>query len=301
MKKKLFWIQWVPMDWYKDTRKLSPLARAAWVDIIGLSFDENERGHYARTWEQAARELAMTQEETKLAITELISSKVAEGTICPDSFLIMSRRVMKEETVREKERIKKRNQRVPDLSPRRPKSVPSEKLEVKDKVKDRSTSTPLAVSQQKALAAPHSIHPCLIGLELYVADEKLKREIWKVDKAWMKAYPGVSLEAEIRSAHAWEMANPSRRKVNRIRFLNGWLSRSQDRGGNRAPAEKTITLRKEGGYIGHEGDPDKYANLAPPPLTQQEFDERMRRNNAENDRKKRDSAVPETAVGEHKA
>lgn len=50
---------------------------------------------------------------------------------------------------------------------------------------------------------------------------------------WREAYPAVDIVAEARRALAWVEANPSRRKTagGMQRFLNNWLSRSQDRGG----------------------------------------------------------------------
>ena len=75
-----------------------------------------------------------------------------------------------------------------------------------------------------APAAP----PDLSGLELYAADKRLC-EKWDVFKAAaLQAYPGVDLLAEVTKAHAWETANPTRRKRDRVRFLNQWLSRAQD-------------------------------------------------------------------------
>ena len=50
--------------------------------------------------------------------------------------------------------------------------------------------------------------------------------------AWKDAYPGVDVMAECRKAAAWEASNPKNRKVNKVRFLNGWLARAQDKGGH---------------------------------------------------------------------
>jgi len=45
---------------------------------------------------------------------------------------------------------------------------------------------------------------------------------------WKNAYPAVSVESELKKAAAWLMANPKNKKSNYSRFLNSWLSRSQD-------------------------------------------------------------------------
>jgi hypothetical protein len=46
--------------------------------------------------------------------------------------------------------------------------------------------------------------------------------------AWEKAYPALSLDAELSKAAAWVIANPKNKKSNYARFLTNWLSRSQD-------------------------------------------------------------------------
>lgn len=62
------------------------------------------------------------------------------------------------------------------------------------------------------------------GLEHYGIDQQT------FDK-WTNTYPGVDVMTELHKAEAWCDANPTRRKTKRgaKRFLNGWLSRSQDR------------------------------------------------------------------------
>ena len=69
----------------------------------------------------------------------------------------------------------------------------------------------------------------LFDLQLYRADPKLCK-LWPDFLVAAKAaYPGVDILAEVKKAHAWEVANPSNRKKMRTRFLASWLSRDQDR------------------------------------------------------------------------
>ena len=83
------------------------------------------------------------------------------------------------------------------------------------------------------LASPLSlpIPPELKGLELYEQDQRLLKAWPKLVVAMAKAYPGVNIPVEVAKAHAWEVANPQRRKVRRARFLTNWLGRAQDKGG----------------------------------------------------------------------
>lgn len=51
---------------------------------------------------------------------------------------------------------------------------------------------------------------------------------------WEHTYPAVNVEGELQKARAWCLANPSKRKTHRgmSKFLNGWLSRANDRPGS---------------------------------------------------------------------
>lgn len=52
---------------------------------------------------------------------------------------------------------------------------------------------------------------------------------------WKETYPAVDVEQELRKMAAWSHSNPTRRKTRRgvDRFINGWLSKEQDKGGSR--------------------------------------------------------------------
>ncbi len=57
---------------------------------------------------------------------------------------------------------------------------------------------------------------------------------------WSKIYPAVDIKQELRKMKGWLDANPTRRKTRRgvRRFVNNWLSRTQDQGGTRPNALK---------------------------------------------------------------
>jgi hypothetical protein len=59
-------------------------------------------------------------------------------------------------------------------------------------------------------------------------------------KSWAKAYPAAILEQELEKANDWLLGNPSRAvRKNWRKFLSGWLSRCQERGGtNRTPGNR---------------------------------------------------------------
>ncbi len=74
--------------------------------------------------------------------------------------------------------------------------------------------------------------PELKGLQLYEKDPVLRRQWPELMDAWKESFPGVDIAREIKKAHAWEVANPRRRKTSRgrPRYLYQWLERAQNRG-----------------------------------------------------------------------
>lgn len=63
---------------------------------------------------------------------------------------------------------------------------------------------------------------------------------------WTSLYPSVDVEQELRKMKGWLASNPSRRKTKRgiKSFVNNWLSREQDKGGNRK-AKVVVPHQKE--------------------------------------------------------
>ena len=69
--------------------------------------------------------------------------------------------------------------------------------------------------------------PCTSGDIYYIQQSEID--------TWTKAYPAVDVIQEIRKIYAWLQANPSKLKTLKgcSRFVNNWLSRTQNQGGNR--------------------------------------------------------------------
>lgn len=80
----------------------------------------------------------------------------------------------------------------------------------------------------------------LKGLELYEKNEKLLKRWEKLFPSWEDAYPNIDIPAEIKRAHAWELANPRNAKKDKARFLNNWFSRTYPNGsGNKEGGAET--------------------------------------------------------------
>jgi len=78
----------------------------------------------------------------------------------------------------------------------------------------------------RCVGAVPAIPPELKDLELYRTDENLLRRWPELYPAWKKAFPELDVLDQIRKAHTWELANPSRRKKDRPRYLTNWLNRA---------------------------------------------------------------------------
>jgi hypothetical protein len=79
----------------------------------------------------------------------------------------------------------------------------------------------------------HHVPDELKALSLFAANRKLCDRWHILLPDWKLAYPGVNVMAELHRAHSWEQCNPTRQKVDKVRFLNSWLARSQDQHGGR--------------------------------------------------------------------
>ena len=72
------------------------------------------------------------------------------------------------------------------------------------------------------------------GYEIILNDGTLYEISTEKLALWDKCYPAVDVDGEIRKIIAWCDANPTKRKTRKgvERFINGWLSREQDKGGS---------------------------------------------------------------------
>ncbi len=147
-------------------------------------------------------------------------------------------------------------------APVRPETVMAETVALAtdgDEEQDEETEPDAEVSLRKPKTArelapskdlPPPV-PEVVGLELYQDDPSLRRHLPDLLPAWKAAYPAVDVKREIAAAHAWEVANVDRRKTSRgrSRFLNRWLERCQNNGGEyrgrRSAPQKTRKQAEE--------------------------------------------------------
>jgi len=93
------------------------------------------------------------------------------------------------------------------------------------------------------------------NLQLYRVDKNLCKRFPELLPAWIDAYPGVDVLAEVKAAHAWELASPKNRKVDRPKFLTNWLKRQQDRPKGQGNADSRKNTRQI--TVDHSQYPDR--------------------------------------------
>lgn len=89
---------------------------------------------------------------------------------------------------------------------------------------------------------------------------------------WKETYPAVDIRPELKRIAAWLDSNPTKRKTRRgiERFINSWLSRTQDRGGTYANSNGQQNQQQEPAPQNYELPPeyqemyDKYLGKRPP-------------------------------------
>jgi len=89
---KLPFILFHPSDWLRDTGGLSPLAKAAWIDILCYAWNEPERGVFTRSREAFCSLLRIPAADFVSVISELAT--VASVTASNEKVTVMSRRMM---------------------------------------------------------------------------------------------------------------------------------------------------------------------------------------------------------------
>ena len=74
----------------------------------------------------------------------------------------------------------------------------------------------------------------LSGIKLPLVDKTMHDVPLSDIRIWEDAYPAVDIERELYKMIAWLNSNPTKRKTKRgvNRFINSWLSKVQDKGGN---------------------------------------------------------------------
>src|SRR5687768_9867751 len=106
---KMPFFQFYPLDWLRDTAKLSPEAKGYWIQILCYAWNEPFRGVYEREESAMCYELGIDLIRLEDLLDELklvadIKRRTISNVRGNKSYVtVMSRRMVKEETQREYE------------------------------------------------------------------------------------------------------------------------------------------------------------------------------------------------------
>ena len=108
MARKLPYMQFYPSDWLADTRFLTPLAKAAWIDTLAVLWSTPRRGALTESTAAWARLWACSPDEAASIMDELSSSVAAVTKVDTARWCVGSRRMVRDEVERERSREAKK-------------------------------------------------------------------------------------------------------------------------------------------------------------------------------------------------
>lgn len=107
-------------------------------------------------------------------------------------------------------------------------------------------------NSSELLKAHEQEEKAVIELQL---NDKSQYPVYKEDIArWGELYPAVDIMRELRKMVGWIEANPKKRKTRTgiKRFINSWLSKAQDKGGNLVEMPRSTTLSSVNKFVNYE-------------------------------------------------
>lgn len=103
---KLSWMKWYPDDWMRSVRSLSIEAKGCWIEILMLMWNAPKRGVWEGTYQEFARVTGCPWEIAPRLVREL--TKVADLTESNNILTLENRRMIREQTMHENNRIRQR-------------------------------------------------------------------------------------------------------------------------------------------------------------------------------------------------
>lgn len=128
----------------------------------------------------------------------------------------------------------------------------------KDMDKDKDSINTISPEPDKSAPDPS-------GIKLPLNDKTYYDVPLSDIELWKDTYPAVDVEGELKRMIAWLESNPTKKKTRRgiTRFINSWLSRTQDRGGSRTGQQVETASDTE--HNSYYDIMEEYANLPKSP------------------------------------
>ena len=220
------------------------IERAIWVDLLALASKDtgfiraNEETPYLIT--QLAGMLIIKEDQLKAAIKKFI--KIGKLKKDNNGILSIAKWDKYQLSERHKRRIKKE---IIDKMSGKAVIATTEKAAYKKEdinnkdIKNNIKHKPLVPDDKK-----HPPKPPKINFNFKTSRwENIKEEDIKI---WKEAYPVCNMKIELAKMTSWLLSNPSKKKSNYKKFINNWLTSTQDKGGTRGiPDEETWADRAE--------------------------------------------------------
>ena len=136
-------------------------------------------------------------------------------------------------------------------------------VRVRDRVRVRVSKENLCPELEQSTSVATEEPPVEVIISLPILGGKEFAITEKHYNTFVEAYPGISdIMAELKKMKAWLVANPKNMKKDVLRFANNWLSRENDKKGNRPSygRQKAIgRVSTESGSL--QTSPDDYNSL----------------------------------------
>ncbi len=237
--------QFYPGDWLKDPdlRRCSPAARGVWIDVLCLMFECEPRGLLTtngKPWsvEEVSKILAGASALLEVSLRELIDKGVCD--LDPDTGAIMSRRMVRDEALRQERALSGRKGGLAKQTASKPPTKSEAKPQAKRKQKGSSSSSSSSSSSESKDIPPTPLPASLDTEECRTAWAK-----WLKHLSQKRTKPTPSaIEAQIEEMEKWghdravAALNHSRRGSYQGLFEPSGGQSSGTRKGRRRPSAK---------------------------------------------------------------
>ena len=219
-------IQFYFKDFVADMREHEMEIVGAWMLILCQIWHENTNGKITKNINQLARIMQTTVPQAQNIIEYIETENIANVTKHNGDITIINRRYERECKLRKNNRLRqeKHRNKNDDDDNNANITLPSS---------SSSSSSLKNIYKKENLDESKEEKPITVKIDFNFEKRKFT-EITEADtNSWKEAYPAVDIVGEIRRAREWLLSHPEKRKKNYRRFLTGWFSRSQEKGGSR--------------------------------------------------------------------
>lgn len=215
-------------EWYTDTNTktvfLHLILTANWEPKKwrGITIERGQRV-YSRA--SISRELRMSERSVRTSINHLISTGEVTNLSTPEYSII---------TIKNYELYQQATSETTNDRPAIDQPSTNDRPQLK-KDKESNKDKKAKEEDQGNMSGAVETSPDRKTFIALILNDKTLYPVYEDQiPGWRELYPAVNIEQELRKMAGWLEANPTRRKTSRgiSKFINGWLSKTQDRGGN---------------------------------------------------------------------